>query len=277
MKIVVLSFCFISLSILNAAATPPSDDDSFATSGSGSEICDQNTLATVIHTPRDIATYLATAAHILPKSKFNTQFVNKMYLEDEPCSMLAIADDTIGQLSQRMYEKVDAMQAGTSVWSEMRQILKDLAIPAAHAAILLANKSSLYMYVQGAASKILLVWPDEIMEITESIDRSTEMVLIDATMLGVLLLRNNTCGKRELLNLVKASLALNDVCAADIVRDITPSDEKDDQAVGFFDCQRWVASLAKVQWATKAPASPKKSKKPGKNLLRRIFTRHKTL
>lgn len=273
MNKIVLFLCLASYGLLYAAATE--SDDSCAMSGSGSEALDKDIHRAVIDRPNEhCADYLAAEARALPGSRFNTQCVSSIHIGHEQCSMLAIADDSIGHLDELMRRKLQNT-SGASIWSDMRKTLTDIAAPTTHAAILLVCKNSLSMYVKGAASKILIVWPDSIMELVAPPGKSTDdglTIPLDAGLKGVLLLRNVAHTKETTNDLFNNPL-LQDKLATDVVSAFMEPNVSEDKAVGYFDCQQW-ATFLKAQRTRAKTSEGKKSKRA---LLRRIFSRKKII
>lgn len=269
MKIIVLSFCFVSYGLLYAAATP--DEDSRARSGSGSETSEGEILKAVIYRPNESTEFLAATVHASVGSKFNVQCTGTIYIDHERCCMLTIADDTIGQVDQRMYRKLDNISSGTPIWNNMRNILAGITTPATHAAILLANKSALYMHVKDTASRILAIWPDGVMELAAPIDRPIDdpiTILLDSGLQGIVLLRNCELTTES----IKATLtdsSLRDVCAMEVVNAIMQDNVDQDRAVGYFDCKKWLALFSVVPKTAIKTVQQKKSKTLWQKLLLR--------
>lgn len=261
---IILYLGLASYGLLCAAAR---DDDSYTTTGSSSDALGETGITKLIYRSNDTrADYVAAASRAVPRARFNTQSVPLIFLDHERSSILAVVDDGIGIIEDKMRRKEQNMSTGASIWHDMRQAIVDVAAPTTHAALLVANKTYLSLYIKGDASKILIVWPDSIMELLAPIERGDEFVTValDSGMQGVLLLRNVTQSKQE----IKDRLA-KDQSARDVVNLLMEPHLSENKAVAYFDCVSWLASIANTQQSTGTAPTKRTSKGFWRKLLRR--------
>jgi hypothetical protein len=176
--------------------------------------------------------------------------------------MMAIVDDTIGPIESLVHERINNMPVGAHIWNDMKQVLVDLVAPATDAALILANQSSLYLYVKGMASKILVIWPDGMMEMAAAIERHVDPAVFpfNADIRRIVLLRGIKHSSETIKTILDSAL-LKDAAVKDVVNAIMPPDEDTSAAVAVFDCKHWIADSAQVQPVVRSTGQPVRARR----------------
>lgn len=194
----------------------------------------------------DIAPYLAAAAYVMQGKDVYLRGTTSFFNHDQ-CTFI-LADDTIGDGQQKLYDQCKALPAGNTD-ADVHAILQSVSSPTTDALMFVARREHLFLGVKGPHSRILVtkIEGSNVNYSQENVTMATKKMIRTSTIQSIAFLRGINLSDETVAEIIKP-LIRTDKTALDIATAIVQTDGGKDAAVGFFNGFLWSEAYQRIRY-----------------------------